>query len=223
MAPYLDESLAKLEWFEGSIPWMYLDTRGNVTVGVGLMLADMAAAQKLPFLMDARPALPDTIAAEFTRIHAMPMGRPALFYRRHEAPELTRDAITVLLRSVLLGFEGELRARLTGYEQFPDGVKIALLDMAYNLGPQGLLHGYPTLIRAVEAGNWTLAAASSFRHGPGAARNEWTHAMFLQSVVGTVQAKADGTLKTIAFGLVGISASAFQWVRRKSQRSNPGK
>ena len=37
---YLDDSLAHLEIFEGIVPWMYLDTRSFVTVGVGEMLAN---------------------------------------------------------------------------------------------------------------------------------------------------------------------------------------
>jgi GH24 family phage-related lysozyme (muramidase) len=215
MATYLDQSLAKLEWFEGSIPWMYLDTRGNVTVGAGLMLPDAAAAQKLPFVIVAQPATEAEIATEFARVDAMPMGRPALFYRHDNAPELPRAEIDSLLRTVLAGFEDQLRAALPGYDAFPDSVKLALLDMAYNLGPAGLLQGYPNLIRAVNAGNWAQAAAQCFRHGPGAARNQWTQQMFLESVVGAIKAEGDSIVKNIAFGLLGMSASAVEWIRRK--------
>ena len=213
MATYLDESLAKLEWFEGSIPWMYLDTRGNVTVGVGLMVADAAAACRLPFLAGSRPATESEITAEFDRVHAMPMGRPAVFYRGQGALELEKPEIDALLRTVVLGFEGELRAKLTGYDGFPDSVKVALLDMAYNLGPLRLINEYPTLIAAVEARNWARAASNSFRHGPGAARNQWTRKMFQQNVIDTVSASGDGGVKRFAYGLVGIGAAAVDWFR----------
>jgi GH24 family phage-related lysozyme (muramidase) len=212
---YLDQSLSMLEHFEGAIPWMYLDTAGHVTVGVGLMLPDVPAAQHLPFQIAARPATPEEIAAEFTRVHAMPMGRPAQFYRHDSAPELPQPEIDALLRTVLIGFEGELRTRLTAYDAFPDGVKLALLDMAYNLGPVGLLQGYPRLITAVEAGNWAAAAANSFRHGPGAARNQWTQQMFLQSVVPSIKASTDGVLKQLGFGVLGLTAHAIARLRRK--------
>ena len=46
---------AKLKEFEGCVPWMYRDTVGKVTVGVGLMLPDINAAQALPFLAGASP------------------------------------------------------------------------------------------------------------------------------------------------------------------------
>ena len=215
MASYLDQSLAKIEWFEGSIPWMYLDTRGKVTVGVGLLLPDAGAAQKLPFVIGTHPATQSEIAAEFARVDAMPMGRPALFYRQAGSPELPRPEIDSLLRTVLAGFEAELRRAMTGYDALPDSVKLALLDMAYNLGPQGLLEGYPRLIRAVETGNWVQAAANSFRHGPGAARNQWTQQMFLENVVGSIKAEGDGFLKSLGFGLVGMAASAVDRIRQR--------
>ena len=214
MATYLDESLAKLEWFEGAIPWMYLDTRGYVTVGVGLMLPNAAAAQKLPFIVGQRTATADEIATEYTRVEALPMGRPALFYRQENGLMLEKVEIDSLLRTVLAGFEGELRAGLTGYDQFPDSVKLALLDMAYNLGPVGLLHGYPTLIAAVEAGNWSKAGNNCFRHGPGAARNLWTQKQFLQNVVGELKAEGEGVIKQLGYGLLGLAATAVDWLRK---------
>ena len=215
MATYLEQSLKKLEEFEGSIPWMYLDTVGKVTVGVGLMLPNAAAAERLPFVIGGQPATADEIGAEFARVHAMAMGRPAQFYHHDGGPTLEQATIDSLLQSVLLGFEGELRAGIAGYDGFPDSVKMALLDMAYNLGPMGLIKGYPRLIKAVEAGNWAQAAAGCFRHGPGAARNQWTQHMFLQNVVGSMSAQAEGRLKDIAYGLVGMGASAVGWIRRR--------
>jgi GH24 family phage-related lysozyme (muramidase) len=212
MAAYLDESLAKLEWFEGAIPWMYLDTRGNVTVGIGLMVPDVAAAQNLPFMIGSQAATPTEIAVEFMRVHAMPMGRPALFYHVDNGLVLEKAEIDSLLRRVLTGFEGQLRAAIAGYDGFPDSVKLALLDMAYNLGPEALLRGYPVLIAAVEAGNWAKAAANCFRHGPGAARNQWTQKMFLENVVGTVSAEGDGSLKRFGYGMVGLGAAAAEWL-----------
>ena len=216
MPTYLDESIAKLESFEGVIPWMYLDTVGKVTVGVGLMLPDVEAAVRLPFSVDGRAATEAEIAAEFARVDALPMGRAALFYRGKAGVELVRAEIDGLLRTVLTGFEGELRAGLAGYDGFPDGVKLALLDMIYNLGPAGLLRGYPRLIKAVAAGKWAEAAGECLRHGPGAVRNEWTKAMFLSSVVGTIKGEAEGGWKRFGYGLLGLGAAAADRLRRKN-------
>lgn len=208
MATYLDESIAKLENFEGVIPWMYLDTVGKVTVGVGLMLPNVAAARKLPFQVNGRAATDAEIGVEFARVDALPMGRPALFYRAKGGLELARSEIDTLLRTVLLGFEGELRGALAGYDEFPAGVKLALLDMIYNLGPAGLLKGYPRLMKSIAAGHWSECAAGCLRHGPGAARNEWTRQMFLSSVVGAIKASAESEWKRFGYGLLGLGAAA---------------
>ena len=215
MPTYLEQSIRKLEQFEGSIPWMYRDTAGKVTVGVGLMLPDAAAATRLPFELNAQPATSAEIAAEFTRVDALPMGRPALFYRGPSQPELPQSAIDSLLLTVLTGFEGELKSHLPTYDAFPDSVKLALLDMVYNLGPAGLFNGYPRLLKAVSAGNWAQAAAQCERVGPGAARNQWTRQMFLQNVVGSLQASTEGILKSLAYGTVGLTATLWSRLRRK--------
>ena len=101
-------------------------------------------------------------------------------------------AIDQKLSAVLTGFEATLRARLTGYDALPNGVKMALLDMAYNLGPAGLLEGYPRLIQAVETGAWAQAAAECARGGINAARNAWTRRQMMSAVVGTIQAEGGG-------------------------------
>lgn len=216
MATYLDQSLRKLEEFEGSIPWMYRDTVGKVTVGVGLMLPDATAAAKLPLMFGETPATEAEIVVEYARVDAMPMGRPALFYRRKNGPELQQNDIDSLLRTVLLAFESELRLKIAGYDAVPNGVKMALLDMAYNLGPAGLLRKYPKMLRAIASGAWAQAAAASFRHGPGAARNEWTRKMLLENVVVSVKAEAEGSIVRLFYGLVGLGAAL--WSRINKQR-----
>jgi GH24 family phage-related lysozyme (muramidase) len=215
MPSYLEQSLKQLEIFEGSIPWMYRDTAGKVTVGVGLMLPNAAAATRLGFEIGGQTATEAQILAEFVRVDALPMGRPALFYRGANQPELPQPVIDALLTTVLTGFEGELRAALTGYDSLPESVKMALLDMAYNLGPAGLLHGYPRLITAVKAGNWSQAAANCERIGPGAARNQWTRQMFLQNLVATIKAESEGIVKQLGYGFVGIGAALWDRIRRR--------
>lgn len=215
MATYLDQSLAELERFEGSIPWMYRDTAGKVTVGVGMMLPDSKAACALPFTIAGTAASSHQIEEEYERVAALPMGRPAVFYRADQKPELPQSEIAALLRKVLTGFEEELRTHLPAYDTFPDGVKLALLDMAYNLGPVGLLHGFPRMMRAVAAQNWAEAAAACFRRGPSAARNAWTRQMFLSSVIASVRADAESGLARLGFGLVGLAAGAAEFLHRK--------
>ena len=191
MATYLEQSLAKLKEFEGCVPWMYRDTVGKVTVGVGLMLPNSKAAEALPFLLGSRAATPQEIAAEYARVDAMTMGRASAFYKTPTSLELTQQTIDAKLSSVLQGFEADLRTQFPHYDTLPDGVKMALLDMIYNLGPAGLFKGFPHLVAAVENGAWARAAEHCTRRGPGDARNYWTRQQFLSAVVGTITAETE--------------------------------
>jgi len=170
---------------------MYRDSVGKVTVGVGLMLPDAAAACALPFQAGVAAATAQQIEAEFARVTALPLGKLPSFYRAAGSLELPEPVMEAKLSAVLTGFETTLRAKLTGYDKLPDGVRMALLDMAYNLGPTGLLEGYPKMIHAVETGAWAEAAAECSRGGINAARNAWTRQQMMQAVVGTIRAEAE--------------------------------
>jgi GH24 family phage-related lysozyme (muramidase) len=197
VATYIEQSLAKLKEFEGCVPWMYRDTVGKVTVGVGLMLPDAKAAQALPFTLGTRPATLEEIAAEYARVDTLPLGRASAFYKSPTALQLTQQTIDAKLTSVLEGFEADLRTQLPHYDTLPDSVKMALLDMIYNLGPAGLFKGFPHLIAAVDAGAWAQAAERCIRRGPSAARNAWTREQFLDAVVTTIKAETETWLKRI--------------------------
>jgi GH24 family phage-related lysozyme (muramidase) len=197
VATYLEQSLTKLKEFEGCVPWMYRDTVGRVTVGVGLMLPDANAAGALPFVLGNRAATSEEIAAEYARVNRMAMGHASSFYKVPTSLELTQQTIDLKLSAILQGFETDLRAGFPHYDALPDGVKMALLDMIYNLGPAGLFKGFPHLVAAVQTGAWAQAAEHCTRRGPAPARNNWTQAQFLSAVVGTIKAEAEGWLTRI--------------------------
>jgi GH24 family phage-related lysozyme (muramidase) len=194
---YLEQSLAKLKEFEGCVPWMYRDTVGKVTVGVGLMLPNTEAAEALPFFLGANAATAAQIAVEFVRVDAMSSGHPASFYKTPSSLELPQQTIDAKLSAVLQNFEGDLRTQLPHYDALPSNVKMALLDMIYNLGPTGLFKGFPHLIAAVKTGTWKQAAASCMRHGPAPERNAWTREQFLSAAVTTIKAEAESWLTRI--------------------------
>jgi GH24 family phage-related lysozyme (muramidase) len=209
VASYLEQSLTKLKEFEGCVPWMYRDTVGKVTVGVGLMLPDAKAAQALPFFLGSRPATLEDIAAEYARVDAMTLGRASSFYKTPTSLELTQQTIDAKLSSVLQGFEADLRTEFPHYDTLPDAIKMALLDMIYNLGPAGLFKGFPHLVAAIQTGSWVQAAEHCMRRGPSTARNNWTRQQFLSAVVGTIQAEAEGWLTRISRRLRQIGSELF--------------
>jgi GH24 family phage-related lysozyme (muramidase) len=176
---------------------MYRDTVGKVTVGVGLMLPDVKAAQALPFLAGANPATPEQIAAEFARVDSLPLDHTSSFYKSPSSLQLTQQIIDAKLLSILQNFEADLRTEFPHYDTLPDAIKLALLDMIYNLGPAGLFKGFPHLVAAVQAGAWSQAAEHCMRRGPSAARNNWTRNQFLSAVVGAIRAETEGLLSRI--------------------------
>jgi hypothetical protein len=180
MAPYLELSTAQTTVFETAVPWMYLDTRGLVTAGIGQMLPDAASAQALAFLLpDGAPAPPDAIGADFQRVRALAPSQGSHAYRSPTSPTLTADTMAALLGAVTTANDTILRGRVMGYDGFPDPAKLALLDMLYNLGEPRLFSEYPLLLAAVDNQHWLLASQQCHRAGPSLARNAWTRDQFL--------------------------------------------
>src|SRR5258708_39027672 len=95
---------------------MYRDTVGKVTVGVGLMLPDAKAAEALPFVVGARAATPEEIAAEYAHVEAMAMGRASAFYKTPSSLVLTEQTSDGKITYVLAGFEAYLRVQFPQYD-----------------------------------------------------------------------------------------------------------
>lgn len=181
---YLDDSLAHLEGFEGIVPWMYLDTRGFVTVGVGEMLANAARAQSLGSVdANSQPVALAMILADYDRVSALPRAKLPAFYRAPGSPVLPHPEIDSLLREHLTFFDEQLSRRFTAYPNFPDPAKLGLLDMIFNLGVTGLFKGFPTFMGSVQKQDWENAAAQCHRNGPNPERNEWTKQQFLAAAI----------------------------------------
>ena len=181
--------LPKLKEFEGSIPYMYLDTTNNVTVGVGDMLPNAAEAQKLAFDMRAdakakppitvaRAATADEIKADFDNVAKQAAGKVASHYKQFTKCDLPETVVDSLLEARVNEFKTGLIAAFPDYNQYPEEVCAALFDMAFNLGLGKLNNGFPTFVKAVKAKDWATAAKQCHRKGPSEARNDWTKAQF---------------------------------------------
>lgn len=71
---------------------------------------------------------------------------------------ITPYAAEGLLRAQLEELDNALRA-FAWYESLDEPRQVVLLDIAYNSGLAGLTQGFPLMIRAIEARDWTAAAA----------------------------------------------------------------
>ena len=185
LRPVLDE----LEAYEGRVPWMYLDTAGNVTVGAGCLLASVDAACALPFVgMDGTPATADMIAAEFCRLKSMPAGLRAGAYQGKV--RLVDTDIDALAFSRLRTVVSDIPAVFPGFDGFPLGVRPALLDLAWNcgLGEAPGLRGWAKLRAACNSvpPDWATAARECTTANPNnsatrEARNAWRARMFVEA------------------------------------------
>lgn len=161
--------------FEGAVPHLYLDTRGNVTAGVGFLVFDEATLGRLPW----RPSVQDAIA-DFHHVRIAEKGHAASFYKPMCKARLNEIDMRRLFDLHVTAFRKQIDPAWH-LNNWPECAQIALVDMAFNLGAGGLAK-YRKLHVAVFARQWAVAAAECTRNGVGVARNEATRQLFLQAL-----------------------------------------
>jgi len=170
--------------FEGAIPWMYRDTLGYVTVGVGNLVHDGLDAASLRFMVDGeRLATPKEIGDDFLRVIAMSKGLPAGAYRSPGSPriELPIAAVDELLRNRLdREFLPGIHRLLPDFDSYPAPAQSALVDIAFNCGVSGL-STFSHLLEACRKQQWATAADSCHRKTSRPERNQWAHDKFLEA------------------------------------------
>jgi hypothetical protein len=133
--------------FEGMVPFMYLDIKGLVTIGMGNLIDPFTQAKALPFRYRNKPGIknPGRLASaadiedEWKRIK----GDQTLALRRWKACdplttlELNSDAINDLIKSRLQNNELILKRQnvFRDYDKWPADAQLGLLSMAWALGP----------------------------------------------------------------------------------------
>lgn len=171
---------ARLREAEGVAPHLYLDMNGYVTVGVGHLLAAELSATVLRFVTPdlATPATMAEIRDEYRFVKRLEPAKDPAYYARRTALRLPAEEVELLLDCDVTAVAEALKAKLPGFAEFPEYAQEALLDMAFNLGSEGLLRKFPRLMLAVEARNWAWCAAECHRAGIGEARNAATADLF---------------------------------------------
>lgn len=180
MALTLAQIKAHMVPHEGEVPHLYLDTVGRVTVGIGNMLPNLAAAQDLPFVrkVDQAPASLAEIRGDWMSVTSQPGAHLASFYAPHTKLELPAAEIDALYQSRVAEFRKQLQGVFTSFDAFPDVAQLAILDMAFNLGVGALRNTWPKFRAAVNAENWTDAAMHCVRPTARPHRNAGTQALF---------------------------------------------
>ena len=159
---------------EGCISHMYLDTVGKVTVGVGNMLPAPEAAIELPFIdRDTGVNATETeIRAGYKLVANQEPKKLAASYKQYSSLDLTADTINELLDRRITEFESGLQRDFADYDSYPDSAKLALIDMAFNLGNVGLVNKFPSFTYAARQANWAVCAQECQRTGISDERNK---------------------------------------------------
>ena len=183
--------------FEGSIPHMYLDTRGYVTVGIGKMLPTPSAAQLIRFVRRGTQDLANVLEIQdaFLKVRGSIAGRPAASYRNLTDLDLAPGEADRLLNAELEKAEDRCRNLFGGWDKFPLPAQLALLDMVYNMGEGRALtaadrqagrreHGlfqFHKLRESVAKEDWAAASRDCHRVGIQKSRDTWTRDKFLEA------------------------------------------
>jgi GH24 family phage-related lysozyme (muramidase) len=186
--------MADLHRWEGEHRFMYVDTRGYVTTGIGHLLKNADAALDLPWQHKAtgRSATPAEVRAVFERVcekwadykRENPNGKgiPAPKFEPVSDLVLPRGLATKLASDRLQGeFLPKLKELFPGFDRYPVPAQRALVDMGYNLGVDGLKRKFPTFVAACQDGNFALAAKESERSSSRKDRNDATRSLLLEA------------------------------------------
>lgn len=166
----------KLEEFEGYAEHMYLDGKGNVTIGIGVMLASAAAAKTSGIKFTNRDTRSAATGSEIeTDYNTVKNAASGMFppSKYQQFTKLDGDAASLKkeLDARLKTAEADRKAFYKDVGDLPSSVQYALLDMAFNLGRGGLMK-YKKLKTALEAKDWKAAAKESNRNGIQSSRNK---------------------------------------------------
>lgn len=166
----------RLKSFEGYADSMYLDSKGNVTIGVGILLASVAAAQSasLGFKYRSSHKMADdaAIKADYTSVSKAPKSMfPPSRYARYTRLVADAQCLKRELDKRIRQAKKDARTYYPKFASLPSSVQYALIDMSFNLGLPKLLQ-YRKLKVSLSKKDWRQAAKESFRNGVQKTRND---------------------------------------------------
>lgn len=163
---------------EGRLDWLYLDTRGLVTTGIGFLMDDGTgtapeACLSLGWTDQGRPATRAQIASAWRVVKARTdlAPRGGFAFRDVTSLRLPGQVIDALLRAKTLEFWSVLAAQLVNLETWPADAQLALLDMAWQLGPRFLGSKWPNFTAAAHASDFARCSEHCSVRQASAGRN----------------------------------------------------
>lgn len=166
--------------YEGNVPYMYLDSNGYVTVGIGHMMRTAQDAQKLPFIdSKKKKATAADIKTDFDNVKKQLKNMKHTYYKKFT--KLTLDPLEVNKQTEkhISNSGKELKVIFPEFDKFPSEVKLALYDIIFNVGMPNLNKGWALMKAAIKAKDWAKAGKESNRKPPvSAERNKYVKDLF---------------------------------------------
>jgi len=185
-----NEVYKSLEQFEWRVNHLYLDNKGNVTVGVGHLISSRTEMANIPMYSTQRkaPSNRATLAekqAEFDNVTKQSKGYVAHWYKQHTTLIMQNLDINNQLNHHIDAFYKELIRYYTksngfksDFDNFPVEAQIALFDMAYNMGLPKFKTQFINFNAAVKIEDWATASKESSRFDVKKFRNDYVKALF---------------------------------------------
>lgn len=195
---YSTAFIDKQREFEGSFDYMYLDSKGFVTVGIGHLLPTAADAAGLPFVITRTP-VPDPklplfkpepkldkataaeIKSDYAAVKKQAVGKRESAYASATKVRLPQSEIDRLLTADLDDAIIQLRSRYSKIDDWPQSAREAVLDMAFNMGGN-FFDTWPKFKKAVEEQDWATAAKECHGSDIQQSRNDWRKKQFEDAV-----------------------------------------
>ncbi|MBD5398036.1 hypothetical protein HDR60_00825 [bacterium] len=195
LLPEMEEEIKKLEDIK---TFGYADTKGNVTIGAGNMIAKKEDMVKLN-LVDPKTEIEVTDERkmeEYDKIITTrnklgkngPKNKPYNYkaekYKRDDYLIIREEEINEKVKDHLYKDLDQVKAKFKDFLSYPYNVKKVLLDMEYNMGKR--FHdgndkdkketgsdGWPEFFKAIRARDWKKAAEECTSDQIGKDRNKW--------------------------------------------------
>ncbi|MEE8188190.1 MAG: hypothetical protein V3T80_03180 [Kiloniellales bacterium] len=168
------------------VPYMYLDKKGYVTVGIGTLLENSQEAEGLPFVERGtnKSAHKNHIINAFNKVKnsGLAGSRHTVFEPLTSIEISEADAIAKAWGDARVFIE-ELKKQdfFREFDTFPVTAKMGLLDMIYTLGLPNLLTIFKVFNPTVRRRDWRIAANESSRSTVSASRNQIVRQWFEQA------------------------------------------
>lgn len=173
---------------EGATNYLYQDSVGKVTIGVGNLIENEdAAAELYLFTENGLPASDKQKREAYQRVWNAPgvrydgFARKAKTYQNYTDIRISSEEIDKLLSKKILQFYRGIKIIFPCFDSFPSPAKLALMDMAFNLGLTGLNLRWPKLKNAVRKKIWSKAAIESNRPQLSILRNREVRDLFMRA------------------------------------------